>query len=161
MSLSNPTHYQPVDDAVHNAVVNGVVVVCSAGNTGPYTGSIKCPSDSPDAITVGSTDVYDRISTFSSRGPTWDGRTKPDLVAIGEGVISARASGAIVGTPISQYYSYASGTSASCPQISAACAILLDANPDLSPVDVKNALLSTVSSPECGVSEQQHRLGQP
>ena len=143
MSLSITNHYQPLEDAVHNAVAGGVIVVCSAGNLGPNPGTMKSPSDSPDTIAVGSIDKSDNLSSFSSRGPTSDGRTKPDIVAVGESVISARATGTSMGSPINKYYTSLSGTSMSCPQVSAACAILLEADHSLKPIDVKNALLGT------------------
>jgi PKD repeat protein len=90
--------------------------------------------------------MSNKTSQFSSRGPTWDGRTKPDIVAYGEGVISDRATGTTIrgGTPVGQYYIAMSGTSMSCPQVSAACAILLEKNRSLKPIDIKNVLLNSV-----------------
>jgi serine protease AprX len=143
LSLSTPNYNQALDEAVHNAVANGVIVVCSAGNTGPMPGTIKYPAGSADVIAVGSVNKYNSVSSFSSRGPTWDNRTKPDIVAYGEYIISARATGTSLGSPIGQYYTTLSGTSMSCPQVSAACAILLEANRSLKPTDVKNVLLSS------------------
>ena len=63
-------HSQAMDDAVTNSVNHGVVVVVSAGNSGPSSGTIGCPGDSPAAITVGAVDRDDVIAYFSSRGPT-------------------------------------------------------------------------------------------
>ena len=149
MSLSNPDHYQPMDDAVHNAVSSGVVVVCSAGNLGPDSGTIKCPSDAPDAITVGSVNINNVVSSFSSQGPTWDKRTKPDIMAIGESVVSAMASGVSpLGTVYDPYYMSLDGTSMSTPQVSGISALLLQANHSLTPLQVKYAIMDTARRPD-------------
>ncbi|RLI45495.1 hypothetical protein DRO69_05220 [Candidatus Bathyarchaeota archaeon] len=82
----------------------------------------------------------DAIATFSSRGPTNDNRIKPDVLAPGVNIIAARASGTNMGTPISQYYTVASGTSMATPHVAGAVAPLLDANPSLTHSGKKGAV---------------------
>jgi serine protease AprX len=79
---------------------SGVTVVAAAGNDGPLPGGIATPGADPFVITVGSlddqgtlTEVDDRESAFSSRGPTLDGFAKPDVLAPGRRVVSLRADG--------------------------------------------------------------------
>jgi len=87
-------------------------------------------------ITVGAIDGSGSIFDLSSRGPTANGETKPDLVTLGVNVVSALA-GSKNGR------SSVSGTSMAVPQVSGASAILLEVRPDLEPADVKRILLKT------------------
>ncbi|MBI3588776.1 S8 family serine peptidase [Candidatus Micrarchaeota archaeon] len=134
------------------AVDAGKVVTVSAGNSGPG-GDSNCrnPLDSAGAsysacspglarkaITVGSTQsgklgtTADAISTFSSRGPTTDGRIKPDLTAPGQPITSAWKDGG---------FATASGTSMAAPQVASLSSLLLQLRPSISPAELK-ALLS-------------------
>lgn len=79
------------------------------------------------------------VSAFSSRGPTYDGRIKPDFVALGEDVL-------IVDTTSSSAYKYARGTSYSSPSLCGAVALLLDVNPLWRYGDVYDALVSSAES---------------
>jgi len=99
MSIGVPSagfQFDPIDKAVERAVNAGIVVVAAAGNEGPKMGTIGgAPGNSPLALTVGAIDDKntidksdDEIAPFSSRGPTMDGITKPDLVAPGTNIIS-------------------------------------------------------------------------
>jgi serine protease AprX len=125
---------------VNRAVAAGLVVVVAAGNEGPRTHTIGSPAAAEDAITVGS--MADpgaggfALSPFSSRGPTEDGRYKPDLCAPGEGIRAARAGTA------SGYIRY-SGTSMAAPFVAGVAALVLTANPSLSPAEVKETLMRT------------------
>ncbi|MEM2233719.1 MAG: S8 family serine peptidase [Nitrososphaerota archaeon] len=66
---------------------NGVIVCVAAGNSGPDPGTINSPGIAESAVTVGAYDpVTGQPSAFSSRGPTPDGRVKPDVIAPGENV---------------------------------------------------------------------------
>ena len=85
----------PTDIALKKAVDAGITVLAAAGNYGPNAGSVSAPGDSPFVITVGGVDDMatpekddDTVLSFSSRGPTPLGLTKPDIVAPGEQIIS-------------------------------------------------------------------------
>ncbi|MDP2749511.1 MAG: S8 family serine peptidase [Nanoarchaeota archaeon] len=117
--------------AVDNAVSNGVVVVVAAGNSGPGNNTINSPGCAKSALTVGAVNDYDAIASFSSRGPTSDGRIKPDLVAPGVAIISTWKDGVFVS---------ASGTSMATPHVSGAVALLLEKDASLSPAAVKSIL---------------------
>lgn len=117
--------------AVDNAVDKGVVVVVAAGNSGPDTGTITAPGCSKKGITVGAVDDNDNVPSFSSRGPTDDGRIKPDLVAPGVGIISTWKDGS---------FRLLSGTSMSTPHISGVVALLLETDSSLGPADIKSIL---------------------
>ncbi len=124
------------------AVERGVVVVVAAGNEADAPWHyITAPADADGVISVGSVDVVvddersPTIASSSSRGPTADGRIKPDVVAPGQGVVVADVRGGD--------YKRSSGTSFAAPLVSGVCALLLQANPDWSPSDVLSALRAT------------------
>ncbi len=137
MSLGSNEHSQAVDDLVSKAVRNGKIVVCAAGNSGPGTKTVGCPSDNPDVITVGATDKADSIASFSSRGPTKDGMLKPDVCAPGKDIISCRATGIMDKKAIDTYYLKMSGTSMACPMVSGSTALLVQKDPTLTPQEAK------------------------
>ena len=124
------------------AVRRGIVVVVAAGNeaNGDWH-YITIPADADGAIAVGAVDVpgsgerMPQIASFSSRGPTADGRIKPDVVAPGSGVAVAdlRRGG----------YVRKGGTSFAAPLVSGVCALLLQKNPEWGPAQVLEALRST------------------
>ena len=124
--------------AAQMAAERGIVVVVSAGNEGdkPWR-YITAPADAPGVITVGAVDSRDSLAAFSSRGPSADGRIKPDLVAPGVGLVTAqiRAGG----------YSRSRGTSFAAPLVSGACALLLQVHPDWDPARVHEALRETAA----------------
>lgn len=117
------------------AVEAGLVVFCAAGNTA-VSMTVYAPADSERAITVGSVNDDHVLSLFSSQGPTADGRIKPDICAVGEDVSAPRANS---GTG---YVTY-SGTSMACPMAAGLAALMLHANPDLNPDDVKQIMHET------------------
>ncbi|MEJ2698860.1 MAG: S8 family serine peptidase [Desulfuromonadales bacterium] len=137
-----------LSQAVNSAVADGIVAVVAAGNSGDEAGTVGSPGAAEGAITAGavaewsappgapnhSEGVY--LAPFSSRGPTADGRTKPDITAPGVSITAAEA-----GT-VSGYVTY-SGTSMATPFTAGTVALLLQGNPDLSPSDVKRILRST------------------
>ncbi|MDP2727440.1 MAG: S8 family peptidase [Dehalococcoidia bacterium] len=131
----------PLSRACDAAVGRGVVVCVAAGNMGPLSGSIGSPGGARQVITVGASTDGDKVADFSSRGPTADGRTKPDILFPGHNIISARARGTRIGNPISDLFTEASGTSMACPHASGAAALLLQARPGLSPAQVKELLM--------------------
>ena len=124
------------------AVRRGIVVVVAAGNeaNGDWH-YITVPADADGAIAAGAVDVpgsderVPQIASFSSRGPTADGRIKPDVVAPGSGVVVAdlRRGG----------YVRRGGTSFASPLVSGVCALLLQIHPKWEPAQVLEALRST------------------
>ncbi len=151
MSLGDGTSSDGKDalsQHVDAAVANGLVVVVAAGNSGDDTETVGSPGAAEQAITVGAasdwssppgTDYHDdgiALAYFSSRGPTADGRTKPDVVAPGVTVRAARAGS------VSDYVTY-SGTSMATPYVAGAVALALDATPSATPAQVKAALTGT------------------
>lgn len=146
----------PLNYAVERAWAAGVLVVVAAANEGPEIGSIAKPGDDPWVVTVGAIDDRgtarlgdDRTPDFSSRGPTSEGVAKPDLVAPGGHVLSLRAPGSTLdrsfpptAAPASPYRS-GSGTSMAAAVVSGVAAVALQAHPDLTPDQLKHALLAT------------------
>jgi len=127
-----------------DAVVDGGVVVCAAaGNEGPAPGTICSPGSARKVITVGAASEEDQVAVFSSRGPTADGRPKPDVLLPGEGIIGARARGTGMGAVVNEYYTSASGSSMATPHAAGVCALLLQAEPHLTPQEIKERLMST------------------
>lgn len=126
--------------AVNNAVANGINVVVAAGNSGPARYTIGSPGAAASAITVGAmADVGEmgfNLTSFSSRGPTADGRIKPDIAAPGYN-ITAAAKGTTNG-----YITY-SGTSMATPYTAGVIALMIDANPSISTSTVKSTLMNT------------------
>ncbi len=80
-----PYYFDPIDMAVEKAWEKGIVVVSAAGNSGPGEHTIGSPADDPMAMAVGAALNPNKVSDFSSRGPTDDqGIVKPDVMAPGE-----------------------------------------------------------------------------
>lgn len=136
---------QAVDAAVNT---KGVVVVVAAGNSGDAPGSVGAPGAAIQAITVGACAEYSAppgalnhsdgvyVTYFSSRGPTLDGRVKPDICAPGHSITAAK-SGTTNG-----YVAY-SGTSMATPFVAGAVALGLQARPAMTPPDVRQHLEGT------------------
>ncbi|WP_456444186.1 S8 family serine peptidase [Thermococcus sp.] len=126
---------------VDKAWADGITVCVAAGNSGPNTYTIGSPAAAPDVITVGAVDKNDVITYFSSRGPTADGRLKPEVVAPGNWIISDRAAGTqLTSETVGQYYVAASGTSMATPHVSGTVALLKEAHPDWTPDKIKYVL---------------------
>ena len=146
----------PLNQAVMRLWKAGIVVVTGAGNTGPDALTIGAPGNVPYVITVGSlTDNYtpddpsdDYIPPFSSAGPTYDGFAKPDFLAPGAHVLGLVPEDSTIATDYADvaqgngYYSL-SGTSMSAAATSGVVALMLQADPSLTPDNVKCRLLST------------------
>jgi serine protease AprX len=123
-----------------NAIAAGVTLVIAAGNEGPSSETLRCPGDVPEVITVGATDSSDNIAYFSSRGPSTDyGDTviKPDVVAPGVSIKSCYTSSD------SAYQGGWDGTSMATPHVAGTVALLLEADPSLTPEDIKTILEDT------------------
>ncbi len=113
-----------VTQAANFLAERGVLVVCAAGNEGNRSWHfITAPGDGRWVLTVGAVDTSNRVTPFSSRGPTADGRIKPDVVAQGAQVYAA-----VSGTG---KYGLFRGTSLSTPITAGICALVLQQNPDL------------------------------
>jgi subtilisin family serine protease len=125
------------------AVARGIVVCAAAGNAGPAARTIGSPGAAADVITVGAATRTDSVASFSSRGPTADGRTKPDICFPGTDIVAARASGTSMGSPVNELYTSASGTSMATPHAAGLVALLLQARADASPAQIKQALMET------------------
>ncbi|HEX7343105.1 MAG TPA: S8 family peptidase, partial [bacterium] len=118
--------------AADNAVARGMIVVNSAGNHGgwAYPGDkMSPPSDGDSVLAIGAANADSSRASFSSIGPTFDGRIKPDLMALGVSVKVASATD-------TTGYGFGSGTSFSTPITAGACALLLQADPTLTPMEV-------------------------
>ncbi|UCE17358.1 MAG: S8 family serine peptidase [Gemmatimonadota bacterium] len=119
------------------AATKGIVVCNSAGNArdDPWY-YIGAPADADSILAVGAVDVSGEISWFSSAGPTSDGRTKPEVCARGVDTCLANP-----GDPSG--YQDRNGTSFSCPLVAGCAALVLEAHPDWTPMQVREALMMT------------------
>lgn len=144
----------PLSVACNQAVNLGAVVVLAAGNAGPQTGTIGSPAAARNPITVGNVKDDATLVETSSRGTTADGRQKPEIVAPGHNVIAARASGTNMGTPVDTFYTNATGTSMAAPHISGLCALMLQANPTLTPFEIKQIVINSASRIDASVEAQ-------
>jgi len=165
----------PLTLAARRAVAAGLVVVAASGNAGrdaaggPLYGGVTAPGNAPWVLTVGASNhqgtsdrADDTMAVFSSRGPgAVDYPAKPDVVAPGVGIESLSASGSAlynsqagyllpgtVPTPSLPYLSL-SGTSMSAPVVTGTVALMLQANPALTPNAVK-AILQYTARPFAG-----------
>jgi subtilisin family serine protease len=114
------------------AVSLGIIVVNCAGNEGQTSWhKIIPPADGDSVIAAGGVDKYGIVAPFSSRGPTADGRIKPDFCALGSGVYLANYIGG---------YAFMSGTSFAAPLIAGGIALLLEGYPEWDYYDIISAL---------------------
>jgi serine protease AprX len=153
----------PLDAAVEALWFRGITVVASAGNNGAKAGTIGVPGNDPYVITVGAFDdngtpglADDQLPEWSSRGPTkFDGFSKPDLAASGRKVVSLRSASSTldllygIDRVVKSKYFRLSGTSMSTPAVSGVVALMLAANPSLTPNQVK-AILTRTARPVAG-----------
>jgi serine protease AprX len=163
-------HTDPLTLAAKRAVDAGIVVVAAAGNMGkaangqPQYGAISAPGNAPWVLTVGASSTMgtidrrdDTMALYSSRGPTMiDFGAKPDLVAPGSGTVSLSDRNSLFYTTKSAYlvagnrsglgykpYLTLSGTSMAAPVVSGTVALMIQANPNLTPNMVKAILQFT------------------
>jgi len=148
----------PVNVATRMLTDAGVNIVFSAGNTGPGNGTMNPYAVAPWVIGVGATDVTGRLADYSARGNFGDDLQHPSLVAPGTNIVSLRSAPTVTGvsgiagadtqrlTPTEMlYYTTATGTSFSAPQVAGAIALMLEVNPNLTPADVKDILSRTAT----------------
>jgi serine protease AprX len=136
-----------ISRAANRAVDYGITVVVAAGNDGPNAETVCAPALADKVIAVAAIDDQntvgrsdDRIADYSSRGPRKDGAQKPDIAAPGSDIIGAEAAktGQATNAIVRMW-----GTSMAAPHVAGVCALLLEANPNLSPSEVKRILLDT------------------
>jgi serine protease AprX len=125
--------------AADMAAAYGIVVCNSAGNAGPGASTMGPPSDADSILSVGAVGSTGIITSFSSRGPTWDGRIKPEICARGSGTACASSASDSALTA-------ASGTSLSCPLIGGVAALVIQAHPDWTAAQVREAIMMTGSN---------------
>lgn len=119
---------------------NGVLTITSAGNEGNTRWHyITAPADGFNTLGIGAVDGNNNVAGFSSRGPTFDGRIKPDVVALGVNVFGAQA-----GT--FNNYTRAGGTSMSAPIACGIASLLLSAHPHLVNTQLRKILLETAGN---------------
>jgi len=136
----------PVCLAVDKAMDLGIAMCVAAGNAGPGSSTVGTPGCAKKVITIGASDKSDGMAWFSSRGPTKDGRVKPDIVLPGVNIIAARAKNTSMGNVIDEHHTSASGTSMATPHCAGVCALLLSGNPSLSPAQIKQKLMQTAKN---------------
>ena len=129
--------------AVNMAAMRGVICVTASGNSGPEDSTLIIPADADSVVAVGAAIGPAGMAwPFSGRGPTADGRDKPDLAAVG---VRVRSQG-LGGT-----YIRASGTSMSTPQIAGLFGLVRQLYDDLPAWEIKRAVLeSGRNAPEDG-----------
>ncbi len=119
------------------AASRGILVVVSAGNSGNNAWlHITAPADGDSVLAVGAIDKSGVYATFSSKGPSFDGRPKPDVVAVGLGTIIQRVDGAVV---------QGAGTSFSAPVMAGLAACLWQKFRSLSNYEIIKALQQSSS----------------
>jgi uncharacterized repeat protein (TIGR01451 family) len=130
-SISANETFRPDMQALRAA---GIVPIFSAGNNGPEPSTVGSPGSYPEAIAIGATDDLDRVTSFSSRGPSPWGEIKPEVSAPGAQIRSSLPGGT---------YGVANGTSMAAPHVTGLVALLLQADPTLSVDEVETILTST------------------
>ncbi len=142
----------PMVKIVNEAWDHGIVVCVAAGNEGPESQTIASPGVSEKIITVGALDDQntvprdgDDVASFSSRGPTIYGKTKPDILAPGVDIVSLRSPNSFLDkmqkqSRVSDDYISLSGTSMATPICAGIVALYLQHNSEATPQQIKDAL---------------------
>lgn len=148
MSLGGPglAEWASSDDDSVNRYANemmsaGIAIFIAAGNNG-VSAQIGTPGSAEDAITVGALDKNSAIAVYSSQGPTEEGRVKPNIAYVGSSVMS-------VAFNTGDQYTDMSGTSMATPGAAGVAALMYQANPDLSPFDIKNIMQESATYRLC------------
>lgn len=159
----------PINVASKKAYDRGMVVVFAAGNEGPGADTHNPYAIAPWVISVGAGDRYGKLADFSSRGVkgeggtfTMDGETwmyanKPTIVAPGVDVVSTRAVAPVASLSAQQdaelldpayvpFYTHMSGTSMATPHMAGVVALMLEAQPSLSPAQVREIVEKTATN---------------
>ncbi len=119
----------------------GVALFIAAGNSA-FSAQIGTPGSAEDVITVGALDKNTAIAVYSSQGPTEEGRVKPNIAFVGSSVMAPDFN-TVDG------YTSKSGTSMATPGAAGLAALMYQANPDLSPFDIRNIMQETATYRRC------------
>ncbi|MGB2236286.1 MAG: S8 family serine peptidase [Candidatus Poseidoniaceae archaeon] len=148
MSLGGPGAIEwtsSEEDSVNrqaNAMVRaGIALYIAAGNNA-VSAQIGTPGSAEDVITVGALDKDTSIAVYSSHGPTEEGRVKPNIAYMGSSIMS-------VAYNSGDQYTAMSGTSMATPGAAGVGALMLQANPNLSPFDIRNIMQETATYRQC------------
>ncbi|GAA0723729.1 S8 family serine peptidase [Dokdonella soli] len=161
----------PVNVASYAAYKSGIVSVFAAGNDGPSENSHNPYAQAPWVTSVAAGDKQGKLADFSSRGhrfengsfvmpdgQSWTYVNEPAIVATGVDVISTRdplgalpplaaqTDANLIAPPYLPFYTAMSGTSMATPNTAGVVALLLEANPALKPLEVKNLLQRTATN---------------
>ena len=148
MSLGGPgaiewtsSEEESVNRMGNRMMAEGIALFIAAGNSaGP--GTIGTPGSAEDVITVGSLDKSGAIAAYSSEGPTEENRVKPNIAFIGSDVMAPDFN-------TGNGYTAKSGTSMATPGAAGLAALMYQANPDISPFDVRNIMQETAIYRQC------------
>ncbi|MCJ7648022.1 MAG: S8 family serine peptidase, partial [Candidatus Lokiarchaeota archaeon] len=124
---------------VTQLVDENILVVAAAGNDNDASNepTINSPASAKSVLAVGGVDYYGEMYTKSSRGPTYEGVIKPDVCAPAVSVYGAYPSFS------SNSYTYATGTSASTPFVAGLAALMIEKDPTLTALQLKNIISIT------------------
>ena len=132
---------ESVNRMANEMVRSGIALFIAAGNSA-VPASIGTPGSAEDVITVGALDKDTSIAVYSSQGPTEEGRIKPNIAFVGSNVMAPEANSG------DGYVAY-SGTSMATPGAAGLAALMYQANPDLSPFDIRNIMQETATYRQC------------
>ena len=148
MSLGGPavsewttSEQESVNRMANEMMRAGVAIFIAAGNSA-FSAQIGTPGSAEDAITVGALDKDTAIAIYSSQGPTEEGRIKPNIAFVGSSVNAPDAN-------TGDGYVALSGTSMATPGAAGVAVLMYQANPDLSPFDIRNIMQETSTYRQC------------